>query len=183
MVTFIDITPDMTAGDLIVGVGTLALAGFTWLVARRTRNSIEALDRPFIFVSRRDNDSIVRMGKDAMYFSLTNLGKGPGIVHEVELLAPSGKNLFSGSLEDVRAIRPETVDTVDLEMKLSARPAIGQRLRLRTLYRSASDFPYVTDSYLVLDGNGDFRYRGHKRLNGRSRRSRAWSRVKTLMRP
>ena len=164
---FLNITPDMTAGDLIVGVGTLALAGFTWLVAHRTRSSIEALDRPFIFVSRRDDDSIARIDENVVHFSLTNLGKGPGIVHEVELLTPSGSNLFSGSLENVRAIRPATMDTVRLKMELGpVPPTVDEQMRLRTLYRSASDFPYATDSYLVLGTDGNFRYRGHKRLNG-----------------
>jgi len=176
----VSVRPNMTAGDLVVGIGTLALAGFTWLVAHRTRNSIEALDRPFIFVSRKDDDSIARLGKRAMYFSLTNLGKGPGIVHNVELLTPSGDNLFSGSLENVRAIRPATIDTVRLKMKLgTVRPVVGEEVRLRTLYRSASNFPYTTDSYLMLGTEGDFYYRGHQRLNEeRSLLSRIWSKAK-----
>ena len=33
---FLDVTSDMTAGDLVVGLGTLALAGFTAWLARRT---------------------------------------------------------------------------------------------------------------------------------------------------
>lgn len=103
-----------------------------------------------------------------MCFSLTNLGKGPGIVHDVELLTTSGKNLFSGSLENVRAIRPATIDMVSLTMELGdTPPAVNEEVRLRTLYRSASDFPYTTDSYLVLKPNGAFRYRGHRRQHAR----------------
>jgi hypothetical protein len=51
----ISITGQMTAGELAVAVGTLLLAGFTVLMAHRTgreveltRESIEAIDRPFL---------------------------------------------------------------------------------------------------------------------------------------
>jgi hypothetical protein len=65
----IHMSGDLTLGDLIVGLGTLALAGFTYLLARKTgqevgwtrrsvvaseenvrltRQSVEAQDRPFV---------------------------------------------------------------------------------------------------------------------------------------
>jgi hypothetical protein len=65
----VHLSGDVTLGELIVGVGTLALAGFTWRLARQarrevdstresinlsrqeiqlTRQSIEAQDRPFV---------------------------------------------------------------------------------------------------------------------------------------
>lgn len=64
---------EMTAGELIVGVGTGALAAFTaWLAARTsrevklterglglTRESIEALDRPFVVVTPNEHHQAV----------------------------------------------------------------------------------------------------------------------------
>jgi hypothetical protein len=59
------LTDEMTAGELLVGIGTLALALFTAWLAKRTsrevqlneislgltRESIEALDRPFVIAT------------------------------------------------------------------------------------------------------------------------------------
>ena len=67
---FVELTHEMSIGELVVGFGTLALAGFTAWLARRTsaevriseqqmrlsRESIEALDRPFLVLTHYFRD-------------------------------------------------------------------------------------------------------------------------------
>jgi hypothetical protein len=159
----------MTAGDIFVGASTFALALFTGLLAngarhqiRLSRESIEAIDRPFIIVSRKKKHMACLSG-DVMEFALNNLGKGPGIVEELLLLSSSGANLFPGHLEETRALAISNV--VDLKMKVSkVGPTEGEEVKLQVRYRSASGSLYRTDSLLRLCENGRFSYHGHRRI-------------------
>jgi hypothetical protein len=163
----VHIHPDMTVGDLIVGVGTAALASFTFLLAsgtrrqiRLTRESIEAIDRPFVIVSRR-RKHLAHLTGNVMEFAVSNLGKGPGIVEEVELLSSSGANVFPERMREVRSLAVSNV--ADLTMELGDVPIEGDELTLRVWYRSASGTCYRTDSLLRLAEDGRFSYHGHKR--------------------
>jgi hypothetical protein len=175
MAFIVQISSDMTVGDLVVGAGTLGLALFTGLLAKRTgrevkvseeqirltRESIEAVDRPFIIVSRKDG-FIARMAGNVIEFALSNLGKGPGIVDELVLFGSSGDDLLVGGLDESRSLAPE--NRVPLEMSIGEnRIAKGDEVTLRVRYQSASGFSYHTDSYLRLGDRYQFSYHGHRR--------------------
>jgi hypothetical protein len=112
--TLIDVTRQMTAGDLLVGVGTLALAGLTYLSVRVARRSLEAADAPLVIGSHVPKDSqgledIIKQPAAAALFKLPfagllppeielkdrpgrlfvmrlwNVGRGPAVLKDVRL--------------------------------------------------------------------------------------------------
>jgi hypothetical protein len=173
----ISISPDMTAGDVLVGTGTLALAIFTGRLASRTsdevslsekqlrltQESIEAIDRPFIVVSRRDEEMAQLIGNDdAVKFTLSNLGKGPGIVSQLAFMTPSGDNLLKEPLGEARSLAPR--NRVPLILPLGEqRPKEGEMLTMQIAYSSASGYRYCTETDLLLIEQGRFSYQGHRR--------------------
>ena len=174
--TIIHVSPDMTAGDLGVGVGTLALALFTaWLALRTsaqvkiskkqmrlTLESIEAADRPFVVVCRNMGVEGVQFSSRSLKFGISNLGKGPAVVEEMLLLSSEGKNLFDEPHEPVRAVAAG--ERVDLQRTLNEpQPASGTHARFRIHYRSASGAQYSTESTLEVTEDGTCRSRGHRR--------------------
>lgn len=56
MAFFLHVSPDMTAGDLVVGAGTLALAAFTAWLARRTSREVKVGEEQLI-LSRKALES------------------------------------------------------------------------------------------------------------------------------
>ena len=110
----IDVTRQMTAGDLLVGVGTLALAGLTYLSVRVARQSLEAADAPLVIGAHVPKDSqgledIIKQPAAAAVFKLPfaglltpeiqlkdhpgrlfvmrlwNVGRGPAVLKDVRL--------------------------------------------------------------------------------------------------
>lgn len=179
----IHVSSDMTAGDLVVGVGTLALASFTWLLARRTsaevkvseeqmrlsrksielsRASIEAIDQPFLVPQPRSADGAARVYNAFLQLSIANYGKGAAVFESIALFTPDLINLVTTPPDIVRVIpvdRPlEVVEPVDV----SVWPAEGTRLNLRITYRSSSGTRYVTDS-TVEDTPRHLEFLGHQR--------------------
>src|SRR5947209_1259249 len=111
----LSVTGKMTGGDVVVGAGTLLLAASTAFLAVRTsrevklteqqvglsRESIEALDRPFIIAMPNGNHAILGFVEDLpghpgwrFAFRLWNIGKGPGIVQHVSLSDPANRREY-----------------------------------------------------------------------------------------
>ncbi len=101
---------------------------------------------------------------DAVEFTLSNLGKGPGIVSELSFMTSSGDNLFEGALGEARSLAPGNY--VPLLLPLGKqRPKEGAMLTMRITYSSASGYRYCTESDLLLVGEGRFSYQGHRRAD------------------
>jgi hypothetical protein len=168
----------MTAGDVFVGLGTLALALFTaWLAwktsaevkhgetqLRLTQESIEAIDRPFVVVSRRDEEmaELLKHGT-ILKFALSNLGKGPGIVNELTFVRSAGQNLLEKPLGEARSLAPGNL--VRFELSLTKPLQDGEMLTMKTLYSSASGYRYCTESRLQFRTPDRFSYQGHRRTD------------------
>lgn len=151
MAFFLHITQNMTAGEILVGTGTLALAGFTGWLARRTsaeveiseeqmclsRESIEALDRPFVIPKRHSGTSRIPIGEGFFVFRIENLGKGPALVEDIQLIGDSWHEYLDDALGGrVFAISPG--DGTNLRLPLTGdEPPEGTVLGLRIFYRSA----------------------------------------------
>lgn len=180
---WIHVSSDMTAGDLVVGVGTLALALFTWLLARRTsaevkvseeqmqlsresielsRASIEAIDQPFLVPQPRE-DGVARVYNAFLQLSIANYGKGAAILESIGLFTPDLVNLVTTPPDIVRLIPVDKPMEVIEPVDASAWPAEGTRLRLRVTYRSSSGTRYLTDS-TVEDTPRQLKFLGHQRL-------------------
>jgi hypothetical protein len=108
----LSVAGEMTVGELIVGIGTLALAAFTWSLAKQTQReverttegldvsrenlrltgeSIEALDMPFVIASPAPASGVIEVVEGSggpgrhLVVRLWNVGKGPAIVGDVQL--------------------------------------------------------------------------------------------------
>jgi hypothetical protein len=174
----------MTAGELVVGIGTLALAGFTAWLARRTsaeveiseaqmrlaRSAIEAQDQPFVIPASRTPRGVL-IGS-SFIAKLENLGKGPAMVHSVQIRSSSTNHPY---LDDpfegqVRAIAPGQSLGIALPLMEGA-PSKGTHLTVQISYSAASGVGYTTySSGLVLDLER-LAFSGHQRhsADGRER--------------
>ncbi len=174
---FLQITPDMTAGEVLVGTGTLALAGFTGWLARRTsaeveiseeqmrlsRESIEALDRPFVIPKRHSGINRIPIGEGFIVFRMENLGKGPALVEDIQLIGDPWNEYLDNALEGrVFAISPGDGTNVRLPL-IGDEPPEGAVLGLRIFYRSASAAEYVTQSTLEVLTHSLCEFVGHYR--------------------
>ncbi len=183
---FLHITSEMTAGEFLVGVGTLALATFTAWLARRTsaevqvsekqmrlsHESIEALDRPFIVPERRANRGIL-IGDGHLTAKLCNHGKGSALVEEVQLVSDAWTQYLQNPFENsVRAIAPAGELAIRIPLTQSPPPEGGE-LAFRVFYRSASGVRYVTISEARVVSDGLIDFTGHQRVDTAS--SRAFS--------
>jgi hypothetical protein len=170
------ISGDMTAGELLVGVGTLALAAFTaWLAARTSaevkvseeqirlsREGIEALDRPFIIASPDEEHSLLGFAEVGpqhagwrFVYRLWNIGKGPAIVENMSLVDASTQREYLTSNEKMErpvAMQPPVYDGLS-QLVSNSPPGAGAELILRITYRSASGTRYVTSSRVQVTGN------------------------------
>src|SRR5450755_2351102 len=103
------LTGDLTAGDLLVGLGTLMLALLTYLSVRVARSSLEAQDAPLLIGAHVPADSPVAQQLSVPPFQqqlsfeppfagllpegyspsflmrLWNVGRGPAVVQDVRL--------------------------------------------------------------------------------------------------
>lgn len=166
------LTGEMTAGELLVGMGTLALAIFTAWLAKRTsrevelnehglrltRESIEAIDRPFVIASANNHYNALAFldpggEHPGMRFAycLWNLGKGPAIVEQVSLRDSAGTEYLTeiDGLERAIAVAPGIRD--ELTPFAGGVPGVGAELRLSIRYRSASGRRYRTESALLVN--------------------------------
>jgi hypothetical protein len=185
---FLHITSEMTAGELLVGLGTLALASFTAWLARRTSaevqiseaqmklsyESIEALDRPFVVPERPTSKGIV-VRDGHLTAKLRNYGKGPALVEEIQLVDDLSLQYLKNPFENsVRAIAP--AGELALRAPLAVRQLHeGAKLDFRVFYRSASGIRYVTISEARVLADGLIDFTGHQRMD--ATRSRLFSHV------
>jgi hypothetical protein len=175
----VEITSEMTAGELVVGIGTLALAAFTAWLAWRTsaevtaseeqirvsRESIEAQDRPFVVV--QGNTALrhrIQFIQSLLMFGINNVGKGAALVEETELLTGEGTNLFNAPLEAVLVLAAGEERNLRMPAEKGI-PNAGTSLILRVWYRSASGARYVTESQLEVIEKGSCKARGHRRID------------------
>jgi hypothetical protein len=174
---FVHVSSEMTAGDAIVGLGTLALALFTaWLALRTSaqvkiskeqmqlaRESIEASDRPFVVPKRNTEVEGVKFEPWVFVFGITNIGRGPAVVEKMHLLDDREANLFDEPLEAVRALAAD--EKVDLQRALASqsKPPDGASVWLHIYYRSAAGTSYRTETTLEVTENGFCKSRGHRR--------------------
>ena len=181
----------MTAGDLVVGVGTLALAGFTaWLAwrtshevkvgeeqLRLTRESIEALERPFVLPeSRGDRGGLISQATlsaaqalpalpISVVLTLKNYGKGPALVDRVQLTAPAGDEALENPLDgNIRAIAPDAKLKLAVPLQTSY-PDVGSEVKLRVFYRSTSGGSYATVSAGTVQDKGVVQFSEHRRVD------------------
>jgi hypothetical protein len=195
---FVTLQREMTAGDLLVGLGTLLLATFTWNLARRTskavkisevglelsRESIEALDRPFVIATPDGNRSLLGFAEVGpehpgwrFVYRLWNLGKGPAIVDAMSLVdaVSQREHLTQDELmERPVAMTPPVYDGLS-RLEGNSPPATGSELTLRIWYRTASGTRYVSISRVKVTGNlscicTDFRQEEAMRCQPRSMR-------------
>lgn len=182
----------MTAGDLLVGAGTLLLACFTaWLAFRTSRQvklteqsldlsreSIEALDRPFVIATPNEDHQVlgfIEPGPEhpGMRFAyrLWNIGKGPAIVTDVSLFDPSSEREYlTGAEKFQRASAAAPAGRDELSVLADGPPGVGAKLRLRISYQSASGMSYSTESSVDVVENlyctcRDFRRRAEDEKN------------------
>jgi hypothetical protein len=144
MSAFLDLSwhGEIAAGDALVGLGTLALAWFTWRLARQTKadvetsqHAIEAADMPYVIATpvstkeqvfmRRSRERgptlLVKQhlgfvdgdGGPDVEMRLWNVGKGPAIVKHVQL--DINDRQVTGHLSTQYPIAPAQVADIRLE--------------------------------------------------------------------
>ena len=167
--SLIHLSGDLTLGDLLVGVGTLALAGFTYRLSVYTqrqvhesgreittsreslqvaRDSTEAADRPYVIPTPMPGTSNIEFRANGeLTIRLWNLGRGPAIVSDVQLVLGDHEVLASlpgfipvhagGAADQALRVRGPVVD-------LMGRDELGEQGTLRVFYNSASGTTYMT---------------------------------------
>jgi hypothetical protein len=98
------VSNQLTAGDLLVGIATLLLAGFAYLSVRAARLTVEAQDAPLVIGANVPASSSIAKdcpdqsfdppfagvladgGQLAFVMKLWNVGRGPAVVQDVRLV-------------------------------------------------------------------------------------------------
>jgi hypothetical protein len=172
----------LTVGDasqIAVGVGTGALAWVTSKLAHRTkeevdlsreglsltRESIEALDIPFLVASfdleyPNLNLSPVFEGDreepvDAEWriaMELENVGRGPAVLFGAIATSPDAATSSEGLWRVEMVLKPGEVQ--ELSVSTTVDPTPGQELLVLLYYRSASGIRYVTKHRIRVLKNG-----------------------------
>ncbi len=174
--TAITLSDTLTLGDLIVGVGTLALAAFTaWLgfstraAAKASQAAVEASEEPFVIATPTDDIKkmkltrlesqqprgiapfeIHRTGEAGAHFvrlKLWNIGSGPANVQGVALTR--GNERFLDGLAHFQPIGAG--QAADIEVGSSAWPMSSRAATLTIDYTRASGLAYRTTQEVVID--------------------------------
>jgi hypothetical protein len=173
--TLVELHADLTVGDLAVAVGTLALAGFTWALARQTkrevrktdeglalsRQSLEAVDMPFVIATPIEGAPALIFSRPAdgegteweLGMRLWNVGKGPGLIHDISLVA--GRVELLDPLAWMVPVAAE--QAADIYLSVSDPPPRGlgeeeAEATLRIHYRHALGTGYATVSNVEVRG-------------------------------
>jgi len=172
LASWLHLSGELTLGELIVGLGTLALAFFTWQLARRTkqevkkteeslqltRDSMEAQDMPFVVPSPPAKLGAttpvlnVYLGRERFWLGLWNLGKGPAMVTEVSLRTGDGDLLQPLEAQVAVAAGSSLDQLVPLSLSLADLPGDAWTATLLIVYSHASGSPYVTVSKVDVEG-------------------------------
>ena len=166
------LTAALTVSDvsgLVVGAGTGALALVTWMLARRTkedvdlsrkglaltRESIEALDKPFLVASfdleypNVDLSPVFEAGREepvdaewTVGMEVENVGRGPAILFGAIAIPDDAEEEPDGFWTAEVPFKPG--QTQELSVHTTVDPDPGQTLKLILRYRSASGRSYVT---------------------------------------
>ncbi len=161
---------ELSIGELIVGLGTLALAFFTWQLALRTREEvtkteeslrltregIEAQDMPYVIPSPNPafHDRIVialDSGELKLSVRLWNIGKGPAMVTEMSLRTGDGDVLAPLDAQIPVATGQAHDRYVTLSDQLSKLGVSTWSGELLILYAHASGEQYVTVSKVDVE--------------------------------
>ncbi len=173
----VHLSGDIDLGELIVGVGTLALAGITWRLARTTgrsveaarqsadaaresakaeRDSVEAMAMPYIIaVPQAAYDEISRVDEDTdgapwtLKLRLWNLGSGPGIVTNIRLACRSEQQL----VDLPRGIPLAPDGKFPADVGVGAWPAGSISGTLTIDYLHSHGRSYRTDSDVIIEEN------------------------------
>jgi hypothetical protein len=173
------LAPSLTVGDLIVGIGTLALAGFTGWLGSETRQSaraaqaaVESAEEPFVIatptddyehMTLRDHEvgpglrpplGIHRAGEPGnvahfVRLKLWNIGSGPAIVYNVALTDHDGGE-FLDLLRDFQPIAAG--QAADVEVPSPAWPTDDRVAVMTVRYIRASGAEYETVSDAMIAG-------------------------------
>jgi len=168
-VALVHLSGDLTLGDLLVGIGTLALASFTARLAVYTkrqveasgreistsreglevaRESVEAADMPFVIPSSQPDSGGISVSPDGrLSIRLWNLGRGPALVSDVQLVL--GDREILSSLPGYIPVHAGGVADQDLRLRgpvvdLIRQHELGDRGTLRVFYNHASGTAYMT---------------------------------------
>ena len=158
----LEVSDNMDFGELIVGFGTLALAGVTWRLARTTgrsveaeRASVEAMAMPYIIsVPSKDMqvDEIYRLpgsGGGRLMLSLWNLGSGPGVVTNIRLIC-HGKELLVAL---PRAIPLAAGNQFNASIDVTSWPDSSKAATLEIEYLHSNGLSYRTESAVTIEEN------------------------------
>lgn len=170
---------EVGAGDALVGAGTLALAWFTWRLARQTkadvdasrdsiavsREAIEAADMPFViptpvptsspFSIRKDGPATISFEQAGsthwLNLRLWNLGKGPAIVRDILLDLEDAQVLYG--LRNAIPIATEQAHDLNVEMRYAfVATDYERRGTLTVIYSHASGTHHQTECSVVIAG-------------------------------
>jgi hypothetical protein len=189
----VSITADLSLGDLIVGVGTAALAAMTYLLARKagqevdlarqglsltsdsiqvTRDSIEALDRPFLVATPQattpsgtafelqptedeygEVDLSDPTGEWALFAYVQNHGRGPAILDGVSIHDEARQERVPGDWRVEMFLPPDEPAQLIIAGTWAENepPEERDELILRLFYRSASGVRYETAHRLRVE--------------------------------
>jgi len=174
----LDWSGEINAGDLLVGLGTLLLAGVTAWLAKRTSDEVdrsqegievaqrglEMHDWPFLVASPdsptfelspvfdRDTHEPVGDPEWRCDVKLTNFGRGPAILDGASLKDEAGAELVGTDwvVESIH-LPDEEPELVGIGLgDAGSPPAADARLTLRLLYRSATGVRYATSHRLLV---------------------------------
>ncbi len=173
--TGIELNSGLSVGELIVGLGTLSLAGFTgWLgfetraSAKAAREAVEASNEPFVVATPTPPDlSVLRPGErirdlpiaihrappygangSFVRMRLWNIGDGPAIVRHVSISRDDATYI-----DGVDRFYPLGAgQVVDIEVSSRSWPSTPCVAVLTIQYFRASGLTYLTESDLSIDG-------------------------------
>jgi hypothetical protein len=147
---------EIELGDLVVGAATLLLALGTFLLARSSSKSLEALDLPFVIATPERGDGAFELmpigpvghppdeAGWALSVELANLGAGPGIVELIEIHeTETGGQINDADWEVDEVLAKGQTKDVGIPLR-EAPPSEGTWLSVDVYYRSASGRSYKT---------------------------------------
>lgn len=181
----ITVIPEISIGDIVIGAGTLLLALVTFLLARSTSKSVEALDLPFVIATPERGDGAFWLAPTgppgepptdaewALSVDLSNQGAGPGITEKIDMRhAESGEYLTAGAWEVDEVLAKGETKAVGIPLNEDP-PSKDTWLDLDIYYRAASGTSYVTEHQIRVLRNMGASRRSFKRVKlGRWQRRR-----------